>query len=117
MQIPYSDYSEIQTNGDLQQIESRYRGNIKTTDREEAGLRTAGSRSVSGPHSLTKVNFNVTPQEVPNLLKVGDELGQELCYHVIGRKKQINPTTSNNIMKLDNNNHSVFALYYHLLII
>ena len=50
MQIPYSDYSKIQMNGDLQQIESRYRGNIKTTDREEAGLRTARSRSVSGPH-------------------------------------------------------------------
>ena len=75
MQIPYSDHTEIQADGDLQQIESRYWGNIETTDREEAGLRTAGSRSVSGPQSLTKVNFNVTPKEVPDLLKVGDELG------------------------------------------
>lgn len=64
--------------------------------------------------------FNQTSQEFPLLktnVKVGDELRTKVCYNLFSRKGADRLQVRIIIMKMDTNNHSVFLLYYHLILV
>ena len=50
-------------------------------------------------------------------MKVGDELRTKVCYNLFSRKGADRLQVRIIIMKMDTNNHSVFLLYYHLILV
>jgi len=50
-------------------------------------------------------------------VKVGDELRTKVCYNLFSRKGADRLQVRIIIMEMDTNNHSVFLLYYHLILV